>query len=190
VLNRLPSAISKNAEKFLHKLGSNPDPLFTIVALCLFNMTLRPLITLSDQNQPKERKLYAALREFVTELIALPVCVIMSRLAGGMLAKRFAKPENIEAVKNVFSFAGLLLANFTIPILGTLALDPLMGKAKKLLNAEEKPDMKPTQKLNIVSETPVIPVKQAPSSIIEQSIPSKNIWNYYNFEHSQRMKVN
>jgi len=186
----MSTLIAKNAKNFYGKLGSNPDPLFTIVALCLFNMTLRPLITLSDPNQPKERKMYAAMREFVTEALAMPICIIMSRLAGGVLAKKFARPENINKVKNVFSFAGLLLANFTIPIVGTLIMDPLMNKLKKNPKFKVEEDVtKEKPSLDIVSKAEDLNIQQ-PKPVAPVKIPvNDNIWQHYRFESSQGLRI-
>lgn len=180
--------LASRAEKVFTSLGSNPDPLITIIALCLFNATVRPLITLSDKNQPKERRYYAALREAVTEMIALPTCVLFARGIGGMLANKFAtskSPEVISGVKNVFSLLGLVAANFVIPILTTIALDPIMKDVKKRIvkDKQQHPTLDITSQ-SPLNNTPVLPPNPAtlPASV-------NNVWQHYQFMNSTSMKV-
>lgn len=183
LLKNLSGFVSNKAGKLFQKLGADADPLVTIVVLCLFNMTVRPLITLSDKNQPKDRKLYAALREGITELIALPTCIFFSRFLGGKLANKFTlnkTPETIQAVKNVFSLGGLVVANFVIPILSTLALDPIMKDVKKRI-------IKDQTNLNIVSELkPIINNNQL---VIQKPIKTQNIWSHYQFTNSTGLTI-
>lgn len=195
ILKNLSSSIAPKAEKLFTKLGSNPDPLITIIALCGFNMTVRPLITLSDKNQPKERKIYAAVREFLTELVALPTCVIMSRVLGGALAKKFIQaPNTINAVKNVFSLGGLVLANFLIPIFTNIALQPIMKDVKKKMIENKKAEISQNnisqkQSLNVISESQVsAPTVYQPKQTIS---PTKvtNIWEYYNLTNLSNLKI-
>lgn len=158
--------LSALIKKGITKLGSSPDPIFTIVALCTFNMTLRPLITLSDKKQPKSKRIYAAMREFATELIALPTCVIFARGTAGFMAKKFARPENIKSVKNVFSLLGLVAANFLIPIITTKTLHPAM---KRLNLTEDKircESLNPKTSLNTVVNN---------NQTIYKSIPINNL---------------
>lgn len=182
LLKNLSGFVLNKTDKLFHKLGA-ADPLMTIVVLCLFNMTVRPLITLSDKNQPKDRKLYAALREGITELIALPTCIFFSRFLGGKLGTHFAlnkTPEGIQAVKNVFSLGGLVVANFVIPILSTLALDPIMKDVKKRI-------IKDKTNLNVVSESqPIIKTNQFS---IPKPLKTQNVWSHYNFTTSPGLTI-
>ncbi|MEW5819966.1 MAG: hypothetical protein AB1782_07220 [Cyanobacteriota bacterium] len=193
IINSLRSSIAPRTEKLFTKLGSSPDPLITIIALCAFNMTVRPLITLTDKNQPKDRRIYAALREAVTEIIALPMCVLMARVIGGRLAQQFTKaPNTIGAVKNVFSLAGLVVANFIIPIIATVALDPIMKDVKKRIvkNNElfEKSINKSTN-LNIISKSQMVNPIPAKQLSVRHPHSSTNIWNYYNLNTSGKLKI-
>ena len=168
----------------IKKLGSSPDPFFTIAVLCIFNATVRPLITLSDKNQPKERKYYAALREFVTELVALPTCAFFARYLGGKLAGHFAKaPNTVSAVKNVFSMGGLLVANFTIPILSNIILEPIMKDVKKKIKADNK-----TQ-LNVISESNNQPLQTINPIPVQSPQKVQNIWSYYNFTNKKGLTI-
>lgn len=189
LLNKLSGFASSKIGNVYQKLGADSDPLMTIVVLCLFNMSVRPLITLSDKNQPKERRYYAALRESITEIIALPTCVFFSRYLGGKLANHFSvtkTPEAIQSVKNVFSLAGLVAANFVIPILSTIALDPIMKDVKKRIIKNKNVEQ---NELNVVSET------QPSISAINKSyytvkpVKAKNIWSHYNFTTSNGLTI-
>lgn len=180
--------LASRAESVFTKLGTNPDPLITIVTLCLFNATVRPLITLSDKNQPKERRYYAALREAVTEMIALPTCVFFARFVGGALAQKFAAnktEEVISGVKNVFSLGGLLVANFVIPILSTKALDPIMKDVKKRIIKDQQ-----NHKLDITSQSDLNNTVIVPPAPKPLPPGVSNVWQHYHFTNSSSMKVN
>ena len=69
---------------FVH-LGENNHPSIAVATVAAFKGIFRPIFTMSDKKEDPETKKYAAIREGVTELIAIPAYV-----GAGMLAEKIS----------------------------------------------------------------------------------------------------
>lgn len=72
-------------EKTLTALGEKNKATYAVVAIAIVKGICRPLFTMMDKNEDPETKKYTAIREGLTEAIAIPVY-----LASGNLMEKFA----------------------------------------------------------------------------------------------------
>lgn len=64
------------------KLGENNKPTYAVVAIAAVKGICRPTFTMMDKTEKPETKKYTALREGLTEIIAIPVYLACGYLAG------------------------------------------------------------------------------------------------------------
>lgn len=64
------------------QLGENNKPTYAVVAIAAVKGICRPTFTMMDKKEKPETKKYTALREGLTELIAIPVYIGCGYLAG------------------------------------------------------------------------------------------------------------
>lgn len=74
-------------------LGKNNKPTYVVMAIATVKGICRPMFTMMDKKENPETKKYTAIREGLTELIAIPVYWACGELAG-KLSNVFAKPKN------------------------------------------------------------------------------------------------
>ncbi len=148
------------------KLGNNNKSIYPMIAIASANGICRPTFTMLKKGEDPESKKYAALRELLTEVIAVPTYWIsgelMAKLGKHITSKAMDKKiaameksgqilsdkakQNIKnsAVKK--GQAGLMLigvctaAGLIIPALCSVAVKPVMNKIspKKGLDVKEK----------------------------------------------------
>ncbi len=151
---------------FLEGFSKIP-PKWTAVSMCLINAFIKPTITMSNKNEKPERKNFAALCEFMTELTAAPFCFVVpstcERIATNFV-KKMAERKNttvsekaLKATKGLSNVFGIAIADFIIPavarIFVTIANKQLnKNKCKKDINSEgKKLDLSFSSKTNIAS---------------------------------------
>ncbi|WP_373531950.1 hypothetical protein [Vampirovibrio sp.] len=146
----MPKGINtKNIKNLLTWLGKDEDAFLPIALMCVANGTLKPLITLSNPKEKPDRKIYAAKREFLNEMVALPVCFAFAKgfgAAGVALIKPALKglaPEVAQQKLNllkttVFSAMGVISANFAVPSLANALFHPLDRWSAPLLKKFQK----------------------------------------------------
>lgn len=78
------------------KLGENNKPTYAVVAIAAVKGICRPTFTMMDKTEKPETKKYTALREGLTELIAIPVYLGCGYLAGkcsGIFTRKVTKED-------------------------------------------------------------------------------------------------
>ncbi len=80
-------------ERICTKLGTNNKPTYVVMAIATVKGICRPIFTMMDKKENPETKKYTAIREGMTEIIAIPVYWASGELAG-KLAHSLAKPKN------------------------------------------------------------------------------------------------
>ncbi len=144
---------------FLEKFSKIP-PKWTAVSMCLINAFIKPAITMSNKNEKPERRQFAALCEFMTELTAAPFCFLVpstcEKIAENAVKKiaahkkKVVDPEALRAAKNLASIVGIAVADVIIPavarIFVTIANKQLNKSKCKNDISIEKQDVK---KLNL-----------------------------------------
>ncbi len=95
--------ISKTLEKICTSMGNNNKPTYVVMAIATVKGICRPMFTMMDKKENPETKKYTAIREGLTEIIAIPVYWACGEVAG-KLSHLFAKPENFMDKKLYASF--------------------------------------------------------------------------------------
>ncbi len=166
------------------KLGNNSKPLYPILAISCANGIFRPTFTMLKKGENPESKKYAALREGITEVVAMPTYFVTGILGAKLgekiavkaheadIAKRIKAGEVISetvkqemkasAIKKGQAGLGLIAicfaAGVVIPALCSVVVTPIMKRIGK------KPDQKPldikenavTQPAAIRPTTPIV----------------------------------
>ena len=190
----MSATLAKNAEKLFTYLGHKTDPVIAVAIIAVCKAIFRPTFTLANKHQPKERKQYAALREFLTEMIALPSYIIMSNISKhDGLAKKLTNPGNLRHTKEVLSFIGICItAGLVIPALCNLAITPIMmiykahqQKKNNISNpAAFSLSFIPRENINYIKASMDTPTIRATTAI-----PKGNVWSHYNFNVTPGMRV-
>lgn len=127
--------IKQSLEKRLTKFGQNNSPTVVAMGIAMAKGIFRPTFTMMDKKENYETKRYTALREGLTELIAIPV-YYLSGVVGKSVAKKLAVTKNFmnkemykrykagdksEEVMNAFKHAEEL-AKINLPKITTTAV--------------------------------------------------------------------
>lgn len=160
--------ISDNFKNTFRFLGENENSATLIAcSIAVFKGIFRPLFTMMDKKSDPETKKYAAIREGLTEVAALPIYAATPWLVGKMV-ENFSTESN-EVVKKRMKmnakFLGICAATLIIPAVCNVIQPPIMNAYKK--HQETK---KTKMGLDITSENNI----QTPT-IINKPITSINI---------------
>lgn len=162
------------------KLGNNNKSIYPMIAIATANGICRPTFTMLKKGENPESKKYAALRELLTEIIAVPTYwasgELMAKLGKYITSKAVDKKianmekngevltdkvkQNMKETTIKKGQSGLMLigvctaAGLIIPALCSVAVKPVMNKisAKKNFDTKEQGDL--------TSPTKIIPPKQ------------------------------
>jgi len=157
---------SEKITNIIKTIGQKIKPSHTMVLVAGAELFFRPLFTMMDKKTPAETKKYTALREGITEIVA-----VSAYLSAGKFAPKIAKaickdPAKIAKATHNIELVGVWTAAvMVIPSLCSLVVTPF---TKKLFNKKNEND----KGLNIVSK----PDNQKP---FNAQIPSTgNITNF------------
>lgn len=144
-------------KKVFVKLGENNKPTYAVMAIAVVKGIARPLFTLSDKHTDPETKKYTAIREGLTEVVALPTYYACGELAGKVANKlkfdhlpteEMQKYARKNAQQN-FMFLGVCLAALlVIPALASVTIKPFMKKIQEDRKISKK-DLEDVKKLDI-----------------------------------------
>ena len=88
-------------KKICSNLGNKSKPLYPILAISCANGIFRPTFTMMKKGEDPESKRYAALREGITELVAMPT-YLLTGILGEKLGKKIAvKALDVNLAKKV-----------------------------------------------------------------------------------------
>ncbi|MBR1423967.1 hypothetical protein IJ579_00215 [bacterium] len=110
----LKESIIKNAKKACESLGKNNKATYTVMAVAVTNGIFKPITSLTDKKEAPETKKYAALREFLTEVVAVPTYWACGELAAWGGSKLFRNPVKVERAKTNLRFLGVCTAALAI----------------------------------------------------------------------------
>lgn len=142
----------------------------TIIAcsIAVFKGIFRPLFTMMDKKSDPESKKYAAVREGLTEVAALPLYAVTPWIAGKLVDKfishdtdKFAK----KRIKTNSKFFAICAATLIIPAVCNAIQPPIMAAYKR------KQEAKKTQ---IAQDVPKTTTLNKPS-FTSNSLPVKNL---------------
>jgi len=172
-----------NIKRFITYIGKNNKPIYPVMLVAAAEMVFRPLFTMMDKKSPEQTKKYTALREAITEMVAVPTYCICGVLAGkaGDLFKDAQK--SARAHHNLMTLGVWTAALFVIPGLCSAVVKPFTDKL-----FSKKGNQEPA-KLNIQSQAPKT---ELPKNQISQTgnlkYPSVKNISLSNFTH-QGMRV-
>ena len=140
-------------ENFCIKLGKNNKATYPVMAIAFVKGICRPAFTMMDKTEKPETKKYTALREGLTELIAIPTYLVCGE-ASAWLAKKLIKnpTEAAKASKNLMFLGVCGAALFAIPALCSVAINPIVKK----FHRENKAKELAAQPHNILQFKPVL----------------------------------
>ena len=143
------------------KLGENNKPTYAVMAIATVKGIARPAFTMMDKTEDAETKKYTALREGLTEVVAIPAYWGCGELAG-KIAKNLNLPQSKKSLaQHNLMFVGVCTAAlFVIPALASVAIKPFMNKIQKKPEKSQKLDIKE----NAVNET-VKPVNKIATNL-------------------------
>lgn len=146
-------------------IGKNNNPAYVVVAIATAKGIFRPIFTMSDKKESPETKKYAALREGLTEVIAIPTYLSCSYLAGKG-AHLFKDPQKAKIAKHNLKFAGVCTAALlVIPGLCSIIVNPFTDK---IFHKNDIKKDKSQQNLDIVSKNEAQPVFKNSAKINQQ----------------------
>jgi len=119
-------AIIQNVKKMLESLGRNNKPIYAVVAIATANGIFKPLTSLTDKKEAPETKKYAALREFLTEVVAIPTYIACAKIAEYGAQRAYKNnPQKLNIAKTNLGFLGVCTAAvFVIPAVCSLIVKP------------------------------------------------------------------
>ena len=124
-------------KKAIEHLGSNMKPAYPMMAVAIANGIFKPITTLTDKKQSPETKKYTAIREVLTEVVAVP-----TYLASNLIAEKGAEalyknnPEKLAIAKGNIGFMG---------VCAPLISRPLIGPVLNLRGVNKEKDNKPKE---------------------------------------------
>lgn len=157
--------LANTTAKIIDSIGKNNKPIYAVVAVACANAIFKPLTSLTDKKEKPETKKYAAAREFLTEVVAIPTYIGCAEIAQHF-AKAFKNPEKATKAKSNLSFIGVCIAAiFVIPALCSAIIAPLTNRIFNKKDIKEEP-----AKLDVTSQAPVIKTIDKPNKDVEGNI--------------------
>ena len=128
--------LTSTLKNVLESVGKNNKPTYTVMAVATANGIFKPISSLTDKKEKPEARKYAALREFATEVVAVPTywaCGVGAAAIGAKLFKN--NPEKKSIARANMMFLGVCTAALlVIPAVcsaGLLVLDKFVKKDNK-----------------------------------------------------------
>lgn len=153
-------------KKICNSLGTNNKPTYVVMAIAAVKGIARPAFTMMDKTESPETKKYTALREGLTEAIAIPAYFICgeasAKLANAIYKDKHPTAElsamSKRAQKNLMFVGVCTAALFIIPALCSVAIKPIMDAMHlKSPNKPKTPQPKPVeQPVKSVTPNPVV----------------------------------
>lgn len=110
------------------KLGKNNKPIYAVMAIACAKGIARPTITMMDKHEDPTTKKYTALREFLTEVVAIPTYWACGEMAGKLGSKLNIAPEKKAMASHSLMFLGVCTAALIIiPALASITIKPFMN---------------------------------------------------------------
>lgn len=117
-------SLTNTIKKVCESIGKDNNPAYVVVAIATAKGIFRPLFTMMDKKESPETKKYTALREGLTEVIAIPTYLACGALAGKGAAL-IKDPEKAKMAKHNLRFIGVCAAALiAIPGLCSLVIKP------------------------------------------------------------------
>lgn len=137
-------------KRICESIGKDNNPAYVVVAIATAKGIFRPLFTMMDKKESPETKKYTALREGLTEVIAIPTYLACGALAGKGAAL-VKDPEKAKMAKHNLRFIGVCAAALAIiPGLCSLIIKPFTDA---IFHKNNKKKNEPAR-LDVTSQAP------------------------------------
>ncbi len=155
-------AITQIIKNTCKKLGENNKPTYVVMAIATVKGICRPTFTMMDKTEDPQTKKYTALREGLTELIAIPSYWACGEITGKIAKKVFNKDAVLakRAEKNLMFVGVCTAALFVIPAVCSATIKPIMNKLGIKLPDEKKADNNHKTDITIPSEMSIPAIKE------------------------------
>lgn len=133
-------SLTNQLKKICTSLGKNNNPAYAVMAIAAVKGICRPTFTMMDKKEKPETKKYTALREGLTEAIAIPSYFGCSMLAA-QFSKAFKDEKSKTLAKKNLMFLGVCAAALVIiPGLCSIVIKPFMKliMPNKNINKQEE----------------------------------------------------
>lgn len=123
-------------------LGNNDNSAVLVAcAIALFKGIFRPAFTMMDKKSDPETKKFAAIREALTELVALPIYAVTPLIIEkGIINKLCNGKEGkaLKAIKSNAKFTSVCLSTLLIPAICNVIQPPTMNFLQKRNEAKKR----------------------------------------------------
>ena len=135
-------------KEILTNLGKNNKPTYAVIAIAVVKGIARPLFTMTDKHADPETKKYTAIREGLTEVVAIPTYFACGELASKVADKlkfdHLPTPKEQafarQSAKQNFMFLGVCIAALAvIPALASVTIKPFMKKIQENNKSKHAP---------------------------------------------------
>lgn len=138
---KLAKFMKEPVESTFNFFGENPNSAVIVaVAIATFKGIFRPIFTMSDKKSDPQTKKYTAIREALTEGIAIPVYALVPTLGSKFIINKFYNNKSKvikKAVETNVKFWGVLASTAIIPAVCNLIQPPIMNSIKKRAEAKK-----------------------------------------------------
>ena len=146
--------ISNLFKRICVSLGKSNKPTYAVMAIATVKGIARPTFTMMDKHEDPETKKYTAIREGLTEVVAIPTYWGCGELTSKVAGKLNLTPEKQALAKHNFMFLGVCAAAlFVIPAVTSLIIKPIMKKIQKNSSKKVEIEEKIEKKLDIIEDT-------------------------------------
>lgn len=124
--------IKESFKKVCLNLGAKNKATYAVMAIAVVKGIARPTFTMMDDKADPKTKKYAAIREGLTEVVAIPTYYACGESAAKVAGGLKLSPEKRALAEHNFMFLGVCLAALlVIPALTSLIIKPLMKKIEQ-----------------------------------------------------------
>ncbi len=188
-------------EQICYSLGKNNDASYAVVAVATAKGIFRPMFTMMDKHQDHETKKYTAMREGLTECIAIPCYLGVAWAAKNIAAPLICKkvPKNTQKAAKTLSFLGVCLAALIIiPAACSAVITPIMDflkdhPPKDLLHLKHKKKYNNTEikhlDINIRPEAPKFNLQEDPTRPIQTNTLQKTYQTFNTIKYDSPLRI-
>ncbi len=175
-------------ENLCKSLGENNNAAYAVVAVATAKGIFRPMFTMMDKHQDYESRKYTALREGLTEVIAIPCYITVAKVAGDIIAPMMCHGKSSDVKKTAaktLSFVGVCAAALVIiPAACSALINPIMElRAKHIAKKKKKCEVCSSDisntKLDIKENVVNDKVQVVPFMQVESTAPITKTYNSF-----------
>ena len=141
--------------KTFDHIAKNLNATHTVMAIAAVKGICRPTFTMMDKTENPETKKYTALREGLTEAIAIPAYWTCGEIAGKCAKRIFKNNEGLakRAETNLMFMGVCAAALVVIPALCSVAIKPIMNKLGLKSPQDKQNEQNKPKNIDITSQS-------------------------------------